>query len=250
MTTRGRDVGCRICDELPPGDLSDLDLVMGDAGRWPSTVWGIFDPPDGPPNALRLRFGARNMAKSWLVAHGYAVDLFSDVTLNKHYRYDVPVIATSAEDLLNRGLIASKGGTGKSRGMTVETIDPKAFLTYFDRGIKLGNRGLELLAARVEAMIARDEDPPLALLKMMTELGVKLATTQATLKTRGFGMNDDEEGEEGFRAGSQPLPSERMGHVRIRVIDGVARPVVDEGPADREHFSERSKAEGGPGLPH
>lgn len=250
MSAQGPNIGCRVCDELPPGDLADLDLLMGDVGRWPTTVWGIFDPPKGTPNALRLRFGARNVARAWLAEHGYPATLFSDDILNRHYRFDVPVVAATAEDLLNRGLIAARADEGKNRGLTIETIDPKAFLTYFDRGIKLGNRSLELLATRVEAMIARDEDVPLSTLKLLVDLGAKLATTQATLKARGLAMDGDDDGEEGFRAGSAPLPSDRIGHHRIRVVDGVSRPVTDEGQADREHFSERSKAEGGSGLPH
>lgn len=246
--TRPNQTGCPICDGLPPGDLIELDMLMGDATRWPVTVWGIFDPPKGAPNALRMRFGARNIARDWLAEHGYGP--FSDLHINRHYRYDVPVIAASAADLFNRGLIEQQQGNAPGAMANVEAIDPKAFLTYFNRGIALGNRGLELLATRIEKMVRDDVEVPLALLKMMTELGGKLATTQATLQARGMRMNDDDDTEEGFRAGSAPLPSERIGHHRIRVVDGVSRPIVDEGPADREHFSERSKAEGGPGLPH
>lgn len=246
--TGANQVGCRICDELPPGDLVELDALMGDATTWPATVWGIFDPPAGAPNALRLRFGARNVARDWLAAHGYPP--YSDQIINRHYRYDVPVIAASAEDLFNRGLIAHQTGNGPGAMANVESIDPQAFLTYFNRGIKLGNRGLELLATRIETMVQKGEDVPIAVLKMLIETGGKLATVQATLTARGLAMGDTGDAEEGFRAGSAPLPSTRVGHHRVRVVDGVSRVITDEGPADREHFSERSKAEGGEGLPH
>jgi hypothetical protein len=248
-TTR---IGCPLCDKLAPGELVDLDLLMGDAGLWPDTVWGIFSPPKGPPSPLRLRFGARNVALSWLFAHGY-VGMFKNREIDHHYRFDVPVVATSAADLFKRGLIESVHPRGHSptTDLTVpEAIDPKAFLTFFNRGIILGNRALELLATRLEAITAEGGEVPFALLGKLVEQGSKLATTQATLTARGLRMGDEGDAEEGFRSGSQPLPSDRIAHHRIRTIEGQRVVVVDEGQKDREHFSERDVAEGGRGLPH
>lgn len=239
---------CSICHELGPGDLSELDLLMGDASRWPATVWGVFSKPKGPLNANRQRFGAVQMAKGWLAARGL---YFSDKIIRSHYRYDVVVIASSVEDLVNRGIIEANAGEGTGKLIpSGEKLDPTAFLKYFDRGIKLGNRGLELLEERVDKMIANGEDVPLIVLKMLVENGGKLATTQAMLMARNVKLGADPDEEEGFRAGSQPLPSQRIGHARIRNIEGEDRPVTDTGPADREKFSERSRQEGGEGLPH
>lgn len=240
---------CQICDGLPPGDLTELDALMGDASRWPSTVWGIFEPPKGAPNALRLRFGARQMAIAFFAQRGYGP--FSREVIDRHYRFDVPIFAADPVELLNRGIIAAtaQNSAGGVRTKTVEKIDPGAYLTYFNRGIKLGNRALEVLAARFEEMVAKGEDVPLAMLKMLIDSGAKLAVTQASLKRAGVNLDGDDELEEGFRAGSGPV-GPRIGQTRIRTIEGETRPVADKGPADRAHFSERAKAEGGEGLPH
>jgi hypothetical protein len=242
--------GCRICESIPIADLTELDLLMGDASRWPSTIWGVFDPPKGPMNALRQRFGAVRMAQGWLVAHGHAGE-FSEAQIRQHYRYDVTVIASDPIELLNKGIIeASPGRSDRPSLPDGEKLDPAAFLTYFDRGIKLGNRGLALLEARIDKMIADGVEIPFPILKQLIDAGGKLAMTQAQLKARGLQLGDAADEDEGFRAGSMPLPSQRVGHNRVRVIEGEARPIRDEGPADREHFDERNRAEGGPGLPH
>lgn len=239
---------CDICRQVPTGDLMELDIIMGDAAYWPSTVWGAFKPPKGRMTPARQRFGAVEMGRKWLTEHGFE---FSDRIIRNHYRYDVVVVAASLEDLVNRGLIEQDPRKGSSAmTTTADRIDPGAFLQYFDRGIKLGNRSLELLATRLEEQVNKGEAVPIATLMKMAELGAKLATTQATIKARSLPWGDDSDAEEGFRVGSMPEPSQRVGHHRIRVIDGEARPVKDEGPADREHYSARAREEGGEGLPH
>jgi len=247
MTAAGGDrlVNCAICRDVPTGDLVELDLLMGDAGRWPATVWGIFKPPKGRMTPARQRFGAVEMGRAWLVDHGHS---FSDRIIRNHYRYDVTVIAASVEDLVNRGLIERGSNRTDGLALTADSIDPKAFLTYFDRGIKLGNRSLELLEKRVEDLVNRKEDVPFTLLRALAELGSKLATTQATIRARGLRWDDDGDEEEGFRVGASPPPSARIGHHRVRVIDGAARPVADQGPADRAHFNARAREEGSPEL--
>lgn len=243
-------INCRICDELPPGDLTELDLLMGDAGRWPSTVWGIFDPPKGKPNALRLRFGARTMAQQFLAEHGYGP--YSREIIDRHYRFDVPIVAADPVDLLNRGIIAAAAPTGPGKSLAdreKEKIDPGAFLTYFNRGIELGNRAFEVLAKRFEEMVTRGDEIPLSMLKMLIDSGGKLAITQAQLKKAGVDLSGDDELEDGFRAGSGPVGPRIHDH-RVRTVDGVTRPIVDRGPADRERYSKRAREEGGEGLPH
>lgn len=241
---RGRNGPCVICDTLPVGDLLDLDMVMGDSASWPSTIWGIFPPPAGMIPASYMRFGAEKMGAIWLEDHGYT---FAKNTIRSHFRFDVAVVAHDASDLVNRGLIDKAG-----RKPQVEQIDPTAFLKYFDRGIKLGNRALELLATRLAKMEQDDEDIPAALLMKFADLAGKLATTQATLRARGLKMGEENDEDEGFRAGSVEggIPSGKFRHQRIRVVDGEARPVTDNGRGDRERYSKRSREEGGSGLPH
>lgn len=247
---RAAQNGCRVCDTVAPGDLIDLDLLMGDASRWPSSVWGIFNPPKGQLTAGYQRFGAMEMGRRFLAERGYTG--IPDVSLRKHYRYDVVVVASSPEDLVNKGLIEA-GDTRESMPSLpdLERLDPRAFLTYFNRGIQLGNRGLELIAERIEKMILAGEDPPLSLLTKVAEMGGKLATTQAVLRARGLQVGDSDDADEGFRAGSDPdgLPSQRLGHHRIRTIDGQARPVVDMGAADRARYNEGAAEDGSPRLP-
>jgi hypothetical protein len=238
---------CSICRNVQTGDLIELDLLMGDPMKWPSSVWGVFGPGKGRMTPARRRYGAVEMGRNWLVTHGYE---FSDKVIRNHYRYDVVVIATSVEDLLARGLIEADPRRDRALMTDLDAIDPKAFLTYFDRGIKLGNRALELMEKKVEAEVTAGNPISFAILKDIANLAAKLATTQASIKARGLRLEDDEEGEEGFRAGSMPEPSQRVMHHRIRVIDGSARPVHDEGPADRERYSRRAAEEGGDGLPH
>lgn len=244
-------VGCAICDTLPLSDLVDLDLTMGDATRWPANVWGVFDKPKAPLSPRRQWYGGTQAGILWLKDHGYD-DRFGPELVRKHYRYDVTVIAADTTELINKGIIAASDKRSKNLPAPTEKIDPTAYLSYFNRGIILGNRGLQILEQRVEDMIAKDEEVPLVLLLKIADIGTKLATTQAVLKTKGLAMGDPDDSDEGFRAGSVDggIPSKRVGHQRVRVIEGEARPVTDEGPADREHFSERSVQEGGEGLPH
>lgn len=241
-----RFVECLICRGVATGDLVELDLLMGDASRWPATVWGIFKPPKGRMTPARQRFGAIEVGREWLVSRGYE---FSDRVIRNHYRYDVVVVAADVADLMNRGLIEKGSRRHEEMGVSADKIDPQAFLTYFDRGIKLGNRSLELLEKRIEAIVAAGEEVPFVLLKTLAELGSKLATTQATIRARGLAWDDGGDAEEGFRVGSQPPPSQRVGHHRIRTINGETRPIADEGPADRARYSERAAQEGSPGLP-
>lgn len=238
---------CKLCRTLPTGDLIELDLLMGDAGRWPSTVWGIFKPPKGHMTPARQRFGAVVMGNNWLVENGHAGE-FTEKQVRDHYRYDVTVVAASLEDLVNRGVI--EAGARKNSAMTssADQLDAAAFLTYFDRGIKLGNRGLELLSTRLEDMVSKGQEVPLPVLKMVVELGLKLSTTQAQIKARGLSLGETDDEDEGFRTGSG-APSVRMGHHRIRTIEGEARVVADQGPADRARYNEGAEQDASPKLP-
>lgn len=233
---------CVVCDRLTPLQLAELDALMGDPSRWPSTVWGIFEPPKGMPASYR-RFGAMEMGAGFLRDNGYA-----DITraaLRRHYRFDVPKIAADPDDLVANGLIASS-----SAGPMAEIVDPVAYLRYYAKGIEVGVTGLTLLQERVQKLRSDNQEVPLALIKMMMENGTKLAMSQAAIRAAGKSWGGDENVDDAFRSSSAPEPSQRFGDHRIRVIDGEARPIVDRGPADRARYTERARAEGGEGLPH
>lgn len=238
--------GCAICNRLSPNELLELDQVAGDPATWPSSVWGILAPPRGSalPASYR-RYGAEEMSRRWLEAHGYG-DIASKYVLRRHIRYDVVHLPRDAADLVEIGVMA---GTRTSQALipAVPRMDPEAFLTYFNRGITMGNSALELLTHRINGYIEKDEDPPERLVLELAKLGAKLATTQAQLRQRGMRFGEDENEDDAFRGGAE-LPSERIGHHRIRTVGGERRPVRDEGQADRDVFNARSREEGSPTL--
>jgi hypothetical protein len=246
-TTAVDKVGCVVCDTIPQGDLIELDLIMGDATKWPPNVWGRFDRPAAPLPPSFRRFGAIESGMRLLQSRGHL--LITRQHVRKHYNLGhVPITAAEPDDLVAAGVAASSD----NRQVTLPgaPIDPLAYIRYYQKGIALGNRGLELMHERIEAMVAAGEVIPLAVLKMVVDLGAKLATSQAAIKAKGVELGGDSDPEEGFRAGSAPLPSARMGHARVRIVEGVSRPVTDQGPADRAHYSERARQEGSPELPH
>lgn len=236
---------CRICDTLPADQLVELDLLMADPRRWPRTAWRIFDPPKGVLPASYRRYGAVNVGRDWLTAHGWT---FSNLVIRRHYRFDVPLVAIDPAELVHRGLIA--GSDGRVAGPVPEPLDATAFLRYYNEGIKLGIQGLELLTKRVQKLIDTEQEVPLALIKQIVDTGAKLAMSQASIKAagKGFGGDDGDENE-GFRIGAGDDASPRIGHSRVRTIDGERVPVVDEGPADRADYNERARQEGRPLLP-
>lgn len=238
-----RTIKCRVCREVTEADLLELDLLMGDPSRWPVTVWGMFEPPRALTASYR-RFGAMEMGAAFLTDHGYDIEKGQ---LRRHYKYDVPKIAGSPDELVANGLIAS---TSTKDSRIPEVIDPTAYVRYYAKGIEVGITGLQLLQDRVNAIRSKNEEVPLALIKMLIDNGVKLATSQAAIVAAGRRWGNQDDIDDGFMSGSAPTPSPRMGHHRVRVVDGVSMPVADEGPADREHYTERARQEGGEGLPH
>lgn len=234
---------CRICTTLAPAELIELDLILGDPLRWPVTVWKGFSPPEGGLPASYRRFGAENMGREWLLANGFDIN---KQTLRSHIRYDVPLQSVDVDELIQRGLIslAAPGPAGDTGQTIGQPIDALAYITLYNEGIHLGIRAQGLIAARVDAIIKRGEEVPLALLKLMVEGGMKLAQSQAQIKAAGKPFGDDDPDEDdAFRGGDDISP--RMGHSRIRTVDGEARPVADQGFADRQHYNDRAAQEGG-----
>lgn len=234
---------CLICTNLPSEDLAELDILMGDPTRWPKTVWGMFDPPKGALPPGYRRYGGVEMGRLWLTQHNYE---FSKFLLRRHYRFDVVHIPADADDLLAIGVIVDSDPNHRLPAQ--DKLDPMAFMRYYAKGIEIGNRGLDHLAKLITDMEAKDTPIPFHLVKMMVEVGSKLAISQATLRKHGAFMGEDDD-LEGFRAGGNPLPSKSINGIRVRTIEGARVPVVDGGPNDRAQFNERARNEGTTELP-
>lgn len=237
---------CAICSTLPPGDLIELDLIMSDPLRWPVTIWGLFKPPEGGLPISYRRFGAMKMGAAWLAEHGWR-DRFSNSQLRAHLRYDVPVLSTDVEELIARGLVGQTTAGNSRPGHTSDAIDPLGYIKLYNKGIELGIQSLELMQARVQALVDKGEEVPLPLLKMVMDAGLRLATSQAHIKSAGrrFG-NEEQDENDAFMGGDEISP--RLGHHRLRMIEGKIRPVVDEGMADRAAYNERAVMEGSPRI--
>lgn len=236
---------CAVCELVDPISLIDLDLVMGDPAAWPSTLWGMFRPPAGDLPASYRRWGAVEMGLAWVQERGLPINR---VQMRRHYRYDVPKIAATPEQLIENGLVASQP---PNAAVTVPAkIDPLRFLEYYDKGIEVGIEGLRLLQQKIQTLKNADAEIPLALVKMAIDAGSKLAMSQAAIRAAGKNMGGEDDEDEGFRAGSAPAASPRFEGVRVREIEGVSRPIRDRGTADREAYTERATQEGGAGLPH
>jgi hypothetical protein len=252
MPPRPATARCVICDTLPPGELIELDLLIGDPLRWPRT---IFDELGGPPAGGGLPasyrfFGQVEMAHQFLEKAGYTgARTFGQTAIRTHIRYDVAVLTIDPAELLARGLV----GAGDKRAKSVpgsEALDPTAFLQFYDRGIKLGLHGLDLLQKKVEALVANDEEVPTALILKIVDTAKGLATSQAAIKAGGKRFGDEAADEDdGFRVGPGEA-SARIGHNRVRPVGegGAMVPVRDEGPADRDTYNARAVEDGSPPL--
>lgn len=238
--------GCRVCDTVGPGDLIELDALMGDSSRWPATVWGQFEPPAGPLTGSFRRFGAVEMGLALLRSKN--IDGINRGHMRRHYRFDVPIVAITPADFVSIGV---EQGADQRMVAAPAEVDPLNYLKYYQQGINVGIASLRLLEARITAMVAagKADEIPMSIIKLAADLGAKLATSQAKIRASGQRWGDESEEEEGFRQGAEPPPSPRMGHARIRTIEGKAVPVRDEGPADRAAYNRRAREEGSPTLP-
>lgn len=234
---------CSVCT-LPDEQLLALNLILADPNQWPKTIFeGIKLPKGALPAGYRL-WGAMRMAQEWVKEQGLVIN---EKALRKHYNNHVVQVPASATHFAEQGMISAADSrlARPDLGMT-----PVRFRDFYSKGVELGQKGLNLLLAKIEKMQQEDKDVPVDLLLKAAEIGTKLATSAAQLEMRGFELERHREEEtEGFRAGSMPLPSDRLGHHRIRVIEGVARPVTDEGRADRREYNERAEEEGQATLP-
>lgn len=235
---------CKVCDALQPQELVELDLLLADPLRWPKTVWGLFDAPkigtDGMLPPSYRRFGAMEMGGQWLKANGYDISRWN---LRKHFANHVPVIHVNVDELVSRGLIKIDH---QSKAGSQDLIEPGNFLKFYSLGVDIGVKGLEMLQKRIDGMIERGEEVPLALIKQIVDTGAKLAMSQAQLRTRGHAFEEEDDENDGFRGAADVSP--RFGSYRVRTVEGESRPVFDEGPTDRKRYNERAKQEGSPEL--
>lgn len=235
---------CRVCDTLNADDRLELDYLLADPRRWPREVLGRWQLPPGILPARYKAWGAVAVGMAWLAAHGRA-DIKRSAVF-RHWRFDVPRIASSPEDMVAQGMPAR---TPRDLPEPSGVVDPRRYLAYYAKGIEVGIKGLDLLLTRIEALQHENKPVPENLMKLAIDAGQRLAVSQASLQRSGAMFHDDEAEDDSFlAAGREEGP--RFAHHRIRVIDGEARPVADQGPADRATYDARARREGGAGLPH
>jgi len=245
MSRKGGEGSCSVCTRLSPGQLLELDSILGDPATWPITIWGIFEKPKGGLPASYRRFGAVRMGRDWLDSHSYA-DI-SDQRLRMHIRYDVVHIAHDAADLARIGIIA-KSTALHTRIPTAPALDASAFIRYFNSGIQMGEAAQRMLAERINMAIEAGEIPEAKLVMKLADMGAAFARTQAALMAKGLKFGQEDDDDDAFRGGEDTLPGPRIGNNRVRVVDGERRVVHDAGPADRERYRKRSEQEGSEGL--
>lgn len=237
MTSAGKG-RCRICESLSPAQLLELDTLIADPLHWPSTIWGLFTPPKGGLPASYRRFGAQRVASDWLEARGF--DDIQTGAIRHHVRYDVQHVTRDPAEIVATGLIAAS--RTQTRIPTNPGLDTGAYIRYFNAGIQMGESAMTLMAERINRLLDEGKPVPDALVMKLADMGAQFAKTQAALVAKGLKMSEDEDEDDAFRGKDTPSP--RVGHTRVRTIDGEARAVHDEGPADRARYNERARQEG------
>lgn len=229
---------CIVEETLGREASLELDTLLADPSRWPSAILDPWKLPAGQLPSTMRQWGAVRLGLEWADARGFKV---SKAQMARHYQHHVPILPYSADDIAAAATKPPVNGPAKT------DLKPMQFLELYAKGLEVGYDALARIQKRVDEL---GDDAPTSLLLKLADLGTKLAMSQASIRARGASLNDGEDDDiAGFRSGSAPLPSERMGHQRIRTIDGEARPVRDEGPTDRARYNQRAREEGGPRLP-
>lgn len=243
-------INCQVCRIIGPDRIIELDLLLSDPLRWPSTVWGIFPKPKGHLPASYRKYGAIEMGIAWCQANGYPQ--ITKQMMRRHVQYDVPVTSVDPNELVERGLIEAASKEDMER-WEQGVIDPLKYMQFYVRGIELGLQGLQLLAKHLAEAIESNSriDPRLAL--EVAKLGARLAESQAAIVAAGRQFGPDQNEDDGFRVGAaggeNDLPSVNFGGVRVLTIDGERRPIKNRGRADRRRYNARAVQEAGPKLP-
>lgn len=233
---------CDICETLP-GLIPELDAVLIHSDAWPEIIEAKEAGRSTSGPALRSMQVKR--ALRWLTEKGHA-----DITPQQVRRH-IESRADAVPDILD--LIPRAEGAVQ-------------LMSFYSEAIALGREAVLELRQRLA-------DDPVALtpseLLALASLGGRYAASAAMLRQRGQSPLPGDEGyvppaepekqlpppppaladpDDGFLAGSAPAPSKRIGHSRMRVIEGVSRPVHDEGPKDRENYNRTADQEGSPRL--
>jgi hypothetical protein len=222
----------------------EMDAFLADPSQWPKAIFAGWDlKPGALPSNFRS-WGAVKLGLEWAASRDFT---FTRRQMEMHVRDHVPVLASQPDDYAVRG-VETDGQTAAGHALV-----PTNAITYaqvYQKGLSIGYKAIEQLEQRIDDLASKGEKVPTDLLLKLADLGTKLATSQASILARGVDMNREKDEEiEGFRTGSAPLPSQRMGHSRVRVIDGESRPVHDEGPSDRHDYNERAREQGSIELP-
>lgn len=237
---------CVVEGRLSESEVLELDMLLADPGQWPKAIFEGWHVPRGSLPAAMRSWGAVSVGLAFMAAHGH-----SDVSkrqMQSHYERHVPILPSSPDDIVAKGVAAEH--LPPSAGRAVIPTTPATYIDMYQKGLAVGSRALDLLMERVERIVEAGDLPPTDLLLALGKLGTQLATSQAGIVSRGFDLARQKEEElAGFREGSAPEPSLRFGDHRIRVIEGEARPVVDRGHGDRLEYNERARQEGSPTLP-
>jgi hypothetical protein len=228
---------------VPTAELLELNALLADPKRWPRAIlaeWII--PAKALPRNIR-RFGGTKLGIDWCREHGYP-----DITppqMEGHFNRHVVHIAKNDNEVEELGKMALTATADPALAL-MPSSRPQLFIDYYATGIQLGVFALNQLKANVEEVLRNGGKIPPTTLWQLAELGAKLSQSQATIQSRGAKMEEGEDEMAGFRRGEAPLPSQRFGDHRVRTIEGVARPVVDAGKADRDQYNKRAKEEGSP----
>jgi hypothetical protein len=223
----GTEIACKLEAQVPSVMLAELDSLMATPTRWPHNVWGLLAPRTLTPAARR--WGATEVGVAWLAERGYEI---ARVDVLRHYRLHVPVMASTLEEL--GAMAAELDGRRHTPGTPYRGA--AAVVTFYDKALALGIRSMELLNRRMDRGQVDD-----TMLLATANLGARLASSAAMLAVRGgspLGREDDP------WEGARPQIGPRIGHGRMRVIEGVPRHIKDDGPADRAEYSEKAAAEG------
>lgn len=240
---------CPVEDALGMKKALELDAYLADPSGWPKGTFPKgFKVPRILPTSMRL-WGATKLGIAWCQNEG--IHTITKRQMQTHVREHVPFIIAVPSDAVEAAMVEDDGrrAVPAKQRRDVDLSNPITYQQVYLRGLALGDRAMELLAARIEKIIEDGGEVDTQTLMKIADLGSKMAQSQASLIIRGIGRQERDDEIEGFRAGTQPLPSERFGDHRIRVIEGMSRPIVDRGPADRQQYNERAEQEGSPTLP-
>jgi len=234
---------CKVCSTVPTAELLELNALLADPKQWPKTLlaeWNI--PRNALPRTIR-RYGGRKLGMEWLKEHGYP-DI-PNASMENHFARHVVHIAKNDAEVEQLGKMALTATADPVLAL-MPSARPQLFIDYYSTGIQLGVFALNQLKANIEEVLRDGGKIPASTLWQLADLGAKLSQSQAAIQSRGAKMEEGEDEMAGFRRGEAPLPSQRFGDHRVRTIEGVARPVVDAGKADRDQYNKRAKQEGSP----